>query len=125
VKTDTRLADRYNQARIALAKGDRAAAREHAIAYLAGAEARQNTFRIRQAHELAGSIALAETKYDEAIAHLERANQTNPQVLYWTALAYKGKGNTEKAKELAGRAAKANVLPQIAYAFVRRDAAKL
>ena len=125
VKTDTRLADRYNQARIALAKGDKAKAQREARAYLEGAEARQNTFRVRQAHELAGSIALAEKKYDDAIAHLGQANQTNPQVVYWTALAYKGKGDVARAKELAAKAAKANVLPQIAYAFVRHDAAKL
>jgi tetratricopeptide (TPR) repeat protein len=125
VKTDTRLADRYNRARVALAKGDMETARTEAAAYLEGSEARQNSFRIRQAHELAGSIALKERKYDEAITHLGQANQQNPQVLYWTALAYKGKGDATKAKELGAKAAKANVLPQIAYAFVREEAGTL
>ncbi|HUF36803.1 MAG TPA: tetratricopeptide repeat protein [Gemmatimonadales bacterium] len=125
VKADTRLAGRYNQARVALARGDLATARTEAAAYLEGAEARQNTFRIRQAHELAGSIALKEKKYDEAIAHLGQANQQNPQVVYWTALAYKGKGDAARAKEYGAKAAKMNVLPNIAYAFVREEAGRL
>ncbi|HYC30934.1 MAG TPA: tetratricopeptide repeat protein [Gemmatimonadales bacterium] len=125
VKTDTRLADRYNRARIALAKGDVETARTEAKAYLEGAESRKNSFRIWQAHELAGSIALKEKKYDDAIAHLGQANQQNPQVVYWTALAHKGKGDGAKAKELAAKAAEANVLPQAAYAFVRVDAGRL
>jgi tetratricopeptide (TPR) repeat protein len=125
VKTDTRLADRYNRARVALAKGDLATARTEAAAYLEGAEARQNTVRVRQAHELAGSIALEEKKYDEAIAHLGQANQQNPQVIYWTALAHKGKGDAAKAKEYGAKAAKMNVLPNINYAFVRKEAGKL
>jgi tetratricopeptide (TPR) repeat protein len=125
VKADTRLADRYNRARIALATGDLATARTEAAAYAEGAAARENSFRIRQAHELTGSIALEEKKYDEAIAHLAQANQQNPQVLYWTALAYKGKGDAAKAKEYGGKAAEANLLPQIPYAFVRAEASKL
>jgi tetratricopeptide (TPR) repeat protein len=125
VKTDARLGDRYNRARVALAGGDVATAKTEAAAYLQGAEARQNRFRVRQAHELAGSIALAEKKYDEAIAHLEQANQQNPQVIYWTALAHKGKGDAGKAKELGAKAAKANVLPNINYAFVREEAGRL
>jgi tetratricopeptide (TPR) repeat protein len=125
VKTDTRLADRFNQARIALAKGDLPTARTEAAAYLEGATARQNSFRIRQAHELEGSITLKEKKYDDAIAHLGQANQQNPQVIYWTALAYKGKGDAAKAKEYGAKAAKANVLPNINYAFVREEAGRL
>lgn len=125
VKEDTRLADRYNRARVALAKGDLATAKQESAAYTKGSQAKQNTVRIRQAHELAGSIALEEEKYDEAIAHLGQANQQNPQVLYRTALAYKGKGDGAKAKEYGAKAASANVLPQIAYAFVREEAGKL
>ena len=50
-----------------------------------------------------GSIALEEKQYDEALAHLAQANQQDPQVIYWTALAYQGKGDAAKAKELAAR----------------------
>jgi len=125
IKQDTKLAAHYNNARIALAKGDVAKATSEAKAYLDGATARKNSFRTRQAHELMGSIALKEKRYDEAITHLGEANQQNPQVVYWTALAYHGKGDATKAKELAAKAAKANVLPQAPYAFVRAKAWKL
>ena len=113
------------RARIALAKGDLAKAKSEAAAYEEGAQARSNKFRIRQAHELTGSIALAEKRYDDAIAHLGQANQQDPQVIYWTALAWQGKGDAAKAKELAARAAKANVLPLATYAFVRAKAWKM
>ena len=39
-----------------------------------------------------------------------------------TARAWKAKGDGVKAKELARRAAEANILPLITYAFVRADA---
>jgi tetratricopeptide (TPR) repeat protein len=125
VKQDTRLADHYNKGRVALAKGDVATAKTEATAYLGGATERQNKFRTRQAHELEGRIALAEKQYDEAIAHLGQANQQDPEVVYLTALAYQGKGDGTKAKELAAKAADANVLPLATYAFVRAKARKL
>ena len=125
VKQDTKLADHYNQGRVALAKGDLAKAKSEAAAYEEGAKARANNFRIRQAHELTGSIALAEKRYDDAIAHLGQANQQDPQVVYWTALAWQGKGDAAKANALAAKAAKANVLPLATYAFVREKAWKM
>jgi tetratricopeptide (TPR) repeat protein len=125
VKQDTRLAGRYNDGRIALAKGDLAKAKTAAQAYEEGAAARKNSFRVRQAHELMGSIAMAEKQYDAALAHFAQANQQDPQVIYWTALAHQAKGNAVRAKELAARAANANVLPQVTYAFVREKAKKM
>jgi tetratricopeptide (TPR) repeat protein len=125
VKQDTRLAGRYNDARIALAKWDLAKAKAEAQAYEEGAVARKNTFRVRQAHALMGNIAMAEKQYDAALAHFAQANQQDPQVIYWTALAHQAKGNTARAKELAARAANANVLPQVTYAFVREKAKKM
>ncbi|HUR95920.1 MAG TPA: tetratricopeptide repeat protein [Gemmatimonadales bacterium] len=125
VKEDTRLANRYNVARVALAGGDLAKAKSEAKAYESGAQARQNSFRIRQGHELLGTIALKEKQYDEAIAHFDQGNQQDPQVIYWTALAWQGKGDAPKAKALAIKASKANVLPLASYAFVRTKAAKM
>jgi tetratricopeptide (TPR) repeat protein len=125
IKQDTRLAGRYNDARIALAKWDLAKAKAEAKAYEEGARARRNTFRIRQAHELMGSIAMAEKQYDAALAHFAQANQQDPQVIYRTALAHQAKGNAARAKELAARAADANVLPLVTYAFVREKAKKM
>lgn len=125
VKEDTRLADQYNRGRVALARKDYAEARTAADAYLKGAEARHNPFRVRQAHELAGQIALANGDYDQAIAHLGQGNQQDPAVLYATALAWKGKGDAVKARGLAAEAANANVLPLISYAFVRNEARRI
>jgi tetratricopeptide (TPR) repeat protein len=75
VKQDARLADHYNRARIALDRGELATARAEAKSYAEGAAARQNSFRIRQAHELAGSIALKEKRWDDALAELAQGNQ--------------------------------------------------
>ncbi len=125
VKQDTRLADHYNQARVALAKGDLATAKSEAKNYTDGAASQQNSFRIRQSHALAGTIALKEKQYDQALAHLGQGNQQDPQVVYWTALAWKGKGDAVKAKEHAARAANANILPLVTYAFVREKAKKM
>jgi tetratricopeptide (TPR) repeat protein len=124
-KQDTRLADLYNRGRIALARGDVAAARGAAEQYAKGAEERHNLFRVRQAHELTGLVALAEKDYDQAIAHLGQANQQDPYVVYSTALAWKAKGDGAKAKALATQAANANVLPLITYAFVREEARRM
>ena len=122
VKEDARLASHYNIGRVALARGDLPAAKEHSATFTRGAEERHNTFRVRQAHELAGNIALGEKNFDTAIGELSLANQQDPQVLYATALAYRGKGDAAKAQEFAGRAANANVLPLVTYAFVRAKA---
>lgn len=125
VKTDNALNDHFNKGRVALAKGDLATAKTEAAAYMSGSQERHNTFRVRQAHELAGMISLREKDYDAAIAHLGEANQQDPQVVYSTALAYKGKGDAAQAKEWAVQAADAHILPLISYAFVRAKARKM
>jgi tetratricopeptide (TPR) repeat protein len=125
VKQDTRLADRYNQGRVALAQGDLAKARTEAAAYATGAKGRQNSIRAKQAHQLEGQIALAAKDYDAALTHFGQANQQDPQVLYLTALAHHAKGDSAQARELAAKAANANILPLASYAFVRAKARKL
>src|SRR4030095_13064408 len=114
-----------NDARIALAKWDLAKAKTEAQAYEEGAVARKNTFRVRQAHALMGNIAMAEKQYDAALAHFAQANQQDPQVIYWTATAHEAKGNSARAKELAAKAANANVPPPVNYAFRREKAKKM
>ena len=122
VKQDATLADHYNKARVALAKNDLATAKSEAAEYMKGAEAQQNDFRVRQAHELAGIIAAQEKGFDDAIAELGKANQQDPYVIYMTALAYRGKGDAAKAKELSQQAANSYTLPTLNYAFVRTKA---
>ena len=72
---------------------------KHADAYMKGATAKKNSGQIRQAHDLAGTIALKEKRYEEALAHFGKANQQDPYVLYRTGKAYKGSGNEAKANE--------------------------
>lgn len=124
-KEDVKLGDHYNKARVALATNDLAAAKTHAAEYLKGAEAKQNDGRTRQAHLLNGMIANHEKRYDDAIGELAKSSPQDPYVIYQTALAYQGKGDAAKAKQLAQQAANANVLPAFNYAFVRAKAKKL
>ena len=125
IKEDMKLVDHYNRGRVALKKKDVKTAQAEADALMKGAEARQNDDRIRQAHLLAGMIALQEKQLDEAVDHLGQADQQDPYVLYTTALAYQGKGDATKAKGFAHRAATMNTLPTLHYAFVRVKANKM
>ena len=48
-----------------------------------------------------------------------------PFALIGAVLAWQGKGDATKAKEFAGRAANANILPLVTYAFVREKAKRI
>lgn len=114
----------YNLARVAIAKKDLATAKTETETYRSGAETAKNANQLKQAHELAGRIALEEKNYDTAIAEFGQANQQNPDVLYLTGLSYQGKGDATSAKASFTKAAKFNSLPQLNYAFVRSKATK-
>jgi tetratricopeptide (TPR) repeat protein len=123
-KDNAALFNHYNLARVAIAKKDLAAAKTETETFRNGAEARKNANQIKQAHELAGRIALEEKNYDTAVSELAQANQQNPDVLYLLGLSYQGKGDTAKAKASFTKAAKFNSLPALNYAFVRTKAEK-
>lgn len=123
-KADTELEHHYNVGRVALKQGDIAKARSELAAYLEGATARHNDGRVREAHKLAGMIALQDKKYDQAIDELARGNQQDPNVLFLTSLAYQGKGDHSKAKVMSREAANMNTLPTLNYGFVRSKARK-
>lgn len=125
IKENTRLLDHFNSARVALGKKDLATAKTEAAAFQKGSEASKNSFQIKQAHSLNGSIALGEKDYDKAIAELAQANQQNPQDLYRQCEAYQGKGDFAKAKESCTKATSFNSLPLINLAFVRAKAGKI
>jgi tetratricopeptide (TPR) repeat protein len=122
IKHNAKLVHHYNLARVAVGKKDFAGAKGHADEFRKGAAASQNPAQAKQAHELDGIIALAETDYDKAATELQQANQQNPQDLYRLCQAYQGKKDGEKAKELCGKAANFNSLPQLNYAFIRAKA---
>jgi tetratricopeptide (TPR) repeat protein len=123
-KNNAALFHHYNLARVAIAKKDLATAKTETETFRKGTEAAKNANQLKQAHELAGRIALEEKSYDTAITELAQANQQNPDVLYLTGLAFQGKGDATKAKDSFTKAAKFNSLPQLNYAFVRSKAAK-
>jgi tetratricopeptide (TPR) repeat protein len=125
LKENAKLADHFNLASVALAKRDLAGAKTHAEQFRTGAEATEDVGRIRTAHELAGTIALQEQKFDQAADHLGQADQQDPYVLYTMATAYRGNRDSVKAKELAKRAADAHTLPTLRYALVRAKAMKM
>lgn len=125
MKANATLLHHFNMAAIAIGKKDYAAARTHAEQFRQGAEASKNPAQIKQAHELAGRIALADKNYDQAIAELEQANQQDPQNSYRLYQAYQAKGDAAKAQEYCTKAAGFNSLPQLNYAFVRGKAQKI
>jgi tetratricopeptide (TPR) repeat protein len=125
VKENARLIHQYNLGRVAVHTKDLAAARKHADVYMRAAVAKKNSGQIRQAHDLAGTIALKEKQYDQALAHFAQANQQDPYVLYRTGKAYKGSGNEAKAREMFRLATNHNTLPTLNHAFVRAKAKKM
>jgi tetratricopeptide (TPR) repeat protein len=124
VKDDAKLVHHYNLGRVAVGTKDLAAARKHADAFMQGATAKKNSAEIRQAHGLAGTIALKEKQFDQALAHLTQANQQDPYVLYRMGKAYKGKGDESRAAEFFRRASNHTTLPTLNHAFVRAKAKK-
>jgi tetratricopeptide (TPR) repeat protein len=125
VKENAKLVHHYNLGRVAVHTKDLAGARQHADAFMQGATAKKNSGQIRLAHSLAGTIALKDKQYQQALAHFAKANQQDPYVLYRMAKAYKYSGDEAKAKELFEQAANHNTLPTLNHAFVRAKAKKM
>ena len=123
-KANAALFHHYNLARIAIAKKDLATAKTETETFRKGAETAKNANQLKQAHELAGRIALEEKNYDTAVSELGQANQQNPDVLYLLGLSYQGKGDAAQAKASFTKAAKFNSLPNLQYALVRSKAEK-
>ncbi|HYN24313.1 MAG TPA: tetratricopeptide repeat protein [Pyrinomonadaceae bacterium] len=124
IKDNTKRFQHYNLTRVALGKKDYATAKAEAEEFRKGAEAAKNQAQVKQAHELAGMIAIEEEKYEQAIAELQQANQQNLQNLYRLCQVHQGKGDGQKAKEVCTKAATFHSLPQLNYAFIRSKAKK-
>ena len=114
----------YDLARVALWKGDLATASELARTYREAVDIQKIRFEIQRAHELDAMIAIAEGDMDDAIAHLERANQQDPQIWFLKARAHFAKGDTESAREACEHVIDFNQL-SINLAFVRHPAREL
>ena len=122
------LAERFhhsNLAQVALKKHDLAKAKKHANEFKVQAEAAENRFQIWLAHQLAGMIALEEKDFEKAVTELEQTNKQNPYNLYRLAMAYKGKGDTYKARAMFEKAENFNALNSMNQAFVKIKSQKM
>ena len=125
VKDNFRRGYFFNAARAALKKGDLETAKAQADEYRERVEAVRNPFQVKLAHQLAGMIALEEKEYGRALEELQKASLQNPYNWYRMALAFQGKEDMEKAKELCEKAAGWNALNSLNYAFMRHKAAQM
>jgi tetratricopeptide (TPR) repeat protein len=125
IKTNVALFHHNNSARVALARKDIDGAKSEADAFAKTALVSGNAAQVRQAHELAGMVALAQKNWDTAISELEQASQQNAYNHYRLCLAYQGKGDAAKASQHCGVAAHFNPLPELNFSFIHAKAAKL
>ena len=114
----------FDETRVALAKGDIVTAKAKANAYALQVATKKIPFEMRQQHELAARIAIAEKDYPVAVQELEQASQRDPRVLYLLAVALQGKGDSARAREVCTQAANFNELA-VNYAYVRSKAREM
>jgi len=123
VKAATKRNHLFEETRVAVAKNDLATAKSRAGEYNQQIQPRRAPFEVRQQHELAGLIALAEKRYPAAVEELGQANQRDPRVLLLMARAAQGAGNNERAAALAHKAAHFNEL-SFNFAYVKNKASR-
>ncbi|HEU5261496.1 MAG TPA: tetratricopeptide repeat protein [Gemmatimonadales bacterium] len=122
VKDDAKLVHHFNVGRVALLRNDLSTAKAEARAFMQGATAKRNDAEVRQAHQLAGMIALQERDFETALGELAQANQQDAYNLYRMGLAYQGKGDKAKQQEMFDKAANLNTLLTLNSSFVRAKA---
>jgi tetratricopeptide (TPR) repeat protein len=125
IKDNAKLQHEFGLAEIAVWKNDFSAAKTHAEEFRKGAAATKNSAQMKQAHELAGRIALGEKDYATAIAEIEQTNLQDPRNLLRLGQAYRAKGDAAKAHDYLTKAADFNSLPALNYSFIRLKAQKL
>jgi tetratricopeptide (TPR) repeat protein len=114
----------FNTARVALKRGDLKTAQAQAQSYEAQVAVTKRPFEVWQVHELLGMVAIAQQKYDVALVELGKSSDQNPRVLYLTAVALQGKGDSQGARAAAQAVAEFNAL-NFNYAYVRPAAQKM
>ena len=102
-------------------RGDYAAAQSQAdrIAQLLAPD--KNPRKLEPMHQLEGFIALYQSKYGDAAAHLRQGNLLDPYIKYQLAVATEGAGDVAQAKQLYREVAEYN-FNAVGFALVRKDA---
>ena len=114
----------FEQARVAAERKDLATAKAKAVEYEKLVAPRHAPFEIRQQHELAGLVALAEKRFTTALAEFGQANQRDPRVLRLVAVAAEGVGDSARASAFATKAAQFNEI-SFNFAYVKNKARRL
>ena len=123
VKAAARRNHVFEQARVAVAKGDLATAKTKAAEYTTQIAGRNAPFEGLQQHELSGLIALAEKRAAAAAQEFAAANQQDPRVLYLTSVALREAGDTQRAATMLAKAAKFNGL-SFNYGYIKSKVGK-
>lgn len=100
----------FKAAVAAMVNGDLDTAAARAAEFSAAVEENGTSFEQRRVHEIDGYIAASQGDMETSAAELGQASLLDPIVLYYCALANNSLGNTEKAIDLANRAAYRNTL---------------
>ena len=100
----------FKTAIAAMIGGESETAASRTAEYLAAVDAAGTAFERLRAHELSGYLAMHNEEFDAAAAHFDSASQLDPIVLYWSAVVNRDLGHTDKARDLAERAANRNTL---------------
>jgi len=118
VKSAARRNVIFEEGRVAASKKDLATARTKYAEYAKQVDMKKRPVEVRQQHELAGMIALAEKHGDAAVAEFKQANQQDPRILYMTSLALTLAGKPNDAAKFSDKAEKFNGL-SFDYAYLR------
>ncbi len=94
----------------AMVSGEIETAASRVAEYNAAAEAHGTAFEQRRIHELNAYLAQMNEDSETAAAEFAQASQLEPTALYWAAVNNRILGHTEKAADLANRAAYRNTL---------------
>jgi tetratricopeptide (TPR) repeat protein len=121
VKETGRIQSMIAQSRVLIARRQFDAAKAQLEKVRPIVEARKSVFEAREWHEALGHLELEQGKYDAALQHFSMANQEDPYVWYYMAVAHEKKGDKAGASKLYARVVNWNQ-NDLGYAVVRSRA---
>jgi tetratricopeptide (TPR) repeat protein len=107
--------------RVAALAGDYALARQKAAEFVRIREPERNPNRNQPAHELLGTVALMQERYEDALREFDLSDPNNTRVAYQRGLALEALGRTAEAREAYERVSQ-TYLNNIEVAVTRGDA---